>query len=112
MARPERNVIASGEAAWDGEVDSNFAMLTDAPFPLFLVANTSLLPAAGGYDACLALVGTTANAKLYISNGTSWVAYQQAAHQANTTAADVAAMATDFNALLAKLQAAGIMASA
>lgn len=34
-----------------------------------------------------------------------------AAHQANTAAADVAGLVTDFNALLAKLQAAGLMAS-
>jgi hypothetical protein len=34
-----------------------------------------------------------------------------AAHQANSVAADVATLVTDFNALLAKLQAAGLMAS-
>lgn len=33
-----------------------------------------------------------------------------AAHQANSAAADIATMVTDFNALLAKLQAAGLMA--
>lgn len=34
----------------------------------------------------------------------------QAAHQADTTAVDLAALKVDFNALLAKLQAAGLMA--
>jgi hypothetical protein len=34
----------------------------------------------------------------------------KAAHQANSSAATVAALVTDFNALLAKLQAAGLMA--
>lgn len=34
----------------------------------------------------------------------------QAAHQANSAAVDVATLVTDFNALLAKLQAAGLMA--
>ncbi len=34
-----------------------------------------------------------------------------AAYQANSTAADVAGLVTDFNALLAKLKAAGIMAA-
>ena len=34
----------------------------------------------------------------------------KAAHQANSVAADTAAMVVDFNALLAKLQAAGLMA--
>ena len=33
-----------------------------------------------------------------------------AAHQANSTATDVAGLVADFNALLAKLQAAGLMA--
>lgn len=36
---------------------------------------------------------------------------KQAAAQADSTAADVAALVADFNALLAKLKAAGIMAS-
>ncbi|KWH03694.1 hypothetical protein WT58_23970 [Burkholderia territorii] len=35
---------------------------------------------------------------------------KQAATQANSTAPDIATMVTDFNALLAKLKAAGIMA--
>jgi hypothetical protein len=40
-------------------------------------------------------------------NGT---AVTQAADQANSTAADVATLVTDFNSLLAKLKAAGLMA--
>lgn len=34
-----------------------------------------------------------------------------AAHQADSTAVDVAGLVTDFNALLAKLKAAGLMKS-
>lgn len=34
----------------------------------------------------------------------------QAAHQADSTASDVAGLVADFNALLAKLQTAGLMA--
>jgi len=34
-----------------------------------------------------------------------------AVYQANSTASDVAGLVTDFNALLAKLKAAGIMAA-
>lgn len=112
MARPTRNVIASGEAAWDGEVDSNFSIMTDTPFPLLLAANTGALPAASSYDGCLALVGTTASARLYISNGTSWVLYDaKSAYVANSTAADVPTMATDLNTLLTALKNAGLMAS-
>ena len=35
----------------------------------------------------------------------------QVAHQADSVAADIAAMVVDFNALLDKLQTAGVMAS-
>jgi hypothetical protein len=35
----------------------------------------------------------------------------QAASQANTAASDVAGLVTDFNALLAKLRTAGVIAS-
>lgn len=112
MARPTRNVIASGEAAWDGEADSNFALFTEGPFPILLAANTGALPAASSYDACLALVGTTSAARLYISNGTSWNLYDaKAAHLANSTASDAATMAADFNGLLTALQNAGLMAT-
>jgi hypothetical protein len=37
--------------------------------------------------------------------------FPKAAHHANSTAADVATLVADFNALLAKLIAAGLMAS-
>ena len=37
-------------------------------------------------------------------------AVAQAAHQADSTATTIAELKTDFNALLAKLQAAGLMA--
>lgn len=46
-------------------------------------------------------------AGLTFSGGT--LAVSQAAHQADSTAPDVATLVTDFNALLAKLQAAGLM---
>lgn len=112
MARPTRNTIASGEAAWDGDVDNNFSLIFDTPFPMYLAANTGVLPAASSYEGCLALVGTSANARLYISNGSAWSLYDpKAAYQANSTAADAATMASDFNDLLAKLQAAGLMAT-
>lgn len=45
---------------------------------------------------------------LLLSSGSLTVT--PAAHQANSTAPDVATLVTDFNALLAKLQAAGLMA--
>jgi len=105
MARPTRLSIASGIAAWDADADFNFALLTDAPFPLFQVAVVGSLPAASSYDKCLALVGSV----LYISNGTAWSKYQVAATQAASTATDIPGLVSDFNALLSKLKAAGIM---
>lgn len=55
------------------------------------------------YEAA-ASADTTAKVKLV------YTAVGQAANQADSVAADVATLVTDFNALLAKLQAAGLMA--
>ena len=110
MARPTRNVIASGEAAWDGEVDSNFSIVTDSPFPIASFATTGALPTASSYDDCLAHV--QADDRLYISNGSTWVLYdRKSALVADSTAGDATQMATDFNTLLAALIAANLMNS-
>ena len=107
MARPTRRVIASGIAAWDADSDSNFDKITGAPFPMFQVAVVGNLPAASSYEDCFALVDDT----LYISNGSTWEVYTgQAANVPDSVAVTVAAMASDFNDLLAALQTAGIMA--
>lgn len=52
---------------------------------------------------------TTVPAELLV--GGSSVINQVAAAQADSTAIDVAGLVTDFNALLAKLRAAGLMAT-
>jgi len=109
MARPERIVITDGQQAWDGEVDLNFEQLTDAPMPMYFAAdlsslNTDFSPA--NYDQCLALIGTV----LYISDGATWEVYREGVFVADSTAATVSELATDFNTLLASLQGAGIMA--
>lgn len=110
MARPTRNVIASGEAAWDGEADSNFSIITESPFPIASYATTGALPAASSYDDCLAHV--QADDRLYISNGSTWELYdRKSALVADSTATNATEMATDFNELLAALIAADLMAS-
>ncbi len=110
MARPTRNLISSGEAAWDGEVDTNFSIMTDSPFPIASYGNIGALPAASSYDDCLAHV--RADDRLYISNGSSWELYdRKSAFVADSTASDATQMATDFNTLLAALIAADLMAS-
>lgn len=48
---------------------------------------------------------------VFDSNGNPLTIPKQVAHQADTVAADLAALKVDFNALLAKLQTAGVMAS-
>ncbi|MGE5390901.1 MAG: head fiber protein [Deltaproteobacteria bacterium] len=52
-------------------------------------------------------LGITSDGKLTFAG----VEIQPAAYQANSTASDVAGLVTDFNALLAKLKTAGIMAA-
>ena len=110
MARPQRNVIGSAEAAWDGEVDSNFSIITETPFPIASFATVGALPTASSYDDCLAHV--QADDRLYISNGSSWILYdRKSALVADSTASDATQMATDFNLLLAALKTASLMAS-
>ena len=108
--RPERIILEEGQQAWDAEVDTNFEQLTDAPTPFHSEPTvgdlTSKWPAADYVD-CVCIVART----LYISNGTSWEIYRQAALVADSTAATAADMATDFNLLLSALQTAGIMAT-
>ncbi len=110
MARPTRRILASGIAAWDADADFNFSIVTDGPFPMALYDTTGDLPAAGSYDDCLALVGTT-TVLMYISNGATWEVYRQGAVVADSTATTAADMASDFNDLLTSLQDAGLMAT-
>ncbi len=112
MARPERNIIGSGIAAIDGDIDANFSLMTESPFPIVITATTSTLASsfpAANYDDCLALV--TADSRLYISDGAVWTLYdRKSLLVADSSAADATQMATDFNTLLAALQTAGLMA--
>jgi hypothetical protein len=48
---------------------------------------------------------------LFYADGTPASTVKKAAAQADTTAADLAALKVDFNALLAKLRTAGVIAS-
>lgn len=53
----------------------------------------------------------TMELSLFGSDGTPRVVTKQAAAQADTTAADLTALKVDFNALLAKLRTAGVIAT-
>lgn len=79
---------------------------------MFQVSLVGDLPTASSYDDCLAIVGTGAAARIYISNGTTWELYDtQSANVPDSTATTAADMASDFNDLLAALIASGQMAS-
>lgn len=70
-----------------------------APVPLKLVRTPAVVPA---FEAEARPV--------YIEGLGSLVAGNRAAAQANSTATDVAGLVADFNALLAKLRTAGVIA--
>lgn len=115
MARPSPslNAITSNLENWDAEVDDNFDQLVDLcftnPFPAARYATTGALPAASSYENCLAFVEV--DDLIYISDGTNWNPIgTQCANQADSTATIVADIVSDFNDLLAKLQASGLMA--
>ena len=111
MARPTLRTISNGIQSWDADTDANFNMITGAPFPMFQVALIGELPLASSYDDCLAIVGTGASARMYISNGSTWELYDSvAANVPDSTATTATDMANDFNDLLSALKAAGIMA--
>ena len=74
------------------------------------------LPSSGAFIGDSVLVGSLAQVAKW--DGSAWQlsrvdsgleSKNVAAHQANSVAADVATIVSDFNALLAKLQAAGLM---
>ena len=58
----------------------------------------------------LAALGMAPELAKEVNNQINSGAFTQAAAQADSVATDVAGLVTDFNALLAKLRAAGIMA--
>lgn len=74
--------------------------------------DTTTIPAGSKIDLQIKSIDAAdANTNLPAATATYRGAVKQAAHQADSVAADVATMKTDFNALLAKLQAAGVMAA-
>ena len=115
MARPTRIILEEGISAWDGDIDSLFALIFDAPFPMHVEDNTTAattnFPPAS-YEDCLLLIGAAGSRRLYISTGSAWELYDvQAANVPDSTATTAAQVASDFNDLLTSLKNAGIMAS-
>lgn len=78
--RPERVEIDHTQAAWDGDVDTNFEILLDEPLPPAELTDTldetdlEAEFAAAAYRNCIIWVYTTGLVwVLYYSNGTTWV---------------------------------------
>lgn len=118
MTRPTYTptAIASAIEAWDAVVTDNFNHTADTlinnPVPLAKYANVAALPAFGSFDQCLCVVNeATAGWVIALSNGAAWeIIPKRCATQANSVAGTLGALVTDFNALLAKLKASGVMA--
>jgi len=80
MTRPEHVAINSGDQGWDGDMDDNFDVVFDAPFPPHEHTGdeTDLAStfAAASHDRCLVWVDhTTYGWVLYYSDGTNWRLY-------------------------------------
>ena len=126
MARPQALPIASGQQAWDAEVNANTTRTFGQPFPPVEVNDLAALNSTynpGDFDRCIA--ATVTPPALWLSNGTAWVplAQQQAAEadlpaptavagtgDDATINANFSAHQAKINALIAKLETAGILA--
>lgn len=73
-------------------------MANQIPLQAVIVSATSMAP----HSAAVPLA-------LFKADGTAKTIANPAAAQADTTAADLAALKVDFNALLAKLRTAGVL---
>ena len=71
MARPERKAIDSGLEGWDAEMDDNFGVTLDTPFPPAEYANQAAFPSAALYEGCI--VRSLADDMLFVERGGSWV---------------------------------------
>lgn len=116
MSKPLWSDVQSGAEGWDAAVQDNVEVLKSGPWPVYEHAGNetnlaSTFPASQ-HDRCVCWVNhTTLGWLLYWSDGTSWRPLpKQAAAQADSVAGSVGALVTDFNALLAKLRAAGVLA--
>jgi len=102
MARPTPVSINSGNQGWDGDMDDNFDILTQAPFPIYesasitsLATLQSTFPAAA-YDRCFIWINlTTYGYTLCWSNGTSWVTYGTEKRPLRSSAVTISQLITD-----------------
>lgn len=112
MARPSYNTITVGTANWDAPLNDNFEVILGAPFPPVQIStlaglNSNFDPA--DYENCIATAGDEPG-YLFVSDGTEWrrVPYSAEA-MANVVGWADATAQSDFNALLTKLRASGVI---
>jgi hypothetical protein len=109
MSRPVFNDVAAGTNTWATIINDNLAKLVDGPLPVKTYADFASLPAAGSYDWSVAALED--EEVLVFSDGAAWHRIgRRAAAQADSTAAALADLVTDFNSLLAKLRTAKLLA--
>lgn len=112
MAKVTYPSISHAIEGWDAELEDWRIILSNGPLPIFEVAAFGSLPTASNNDRSIAFFNDgVAGWIMAYSDGIAWQKVgHQTATQANSVAATVGALVTDFNALLAKLKAAGLMA--
>ena len=81
MSRPTHAAILSGTQGWDGDMDDNFDVVFDAPFPIhedaaLTEANLNATFPASSHDRCFVWVNHTVfGYTLYWSDGSNWRPY-------------------------------------
>lgn len=118
MSTPIIPAIPSGQS-WDAPLNEALDILGRAgepvPVPLHAGDESDLQTtfAAADYDQCQIWVDhTTLGRVLAWSDGSSWqFSPKQSAAQSDSTATTVGDVVSDFNALLTKMRASGLMAT-
>lgn len=112
MARPSRTPINVVSTGWVSRLNSEFQKLLEAPFPIYMAADTTALTAktAGLFTNCLAVVQT--DHRIYRSNGSAWILYDKKLNfiaQLNPASATITDVKNAYNSLLADMQSKGMM---
>ncbi len=123
MSRPSwtPTPLVSTQQGWDAPLNDTLtaarATVLQGPFPVFeystgATPETGIAGAfpPGLYDRCVAMVlHSTLGWVLMYSDGTTWRVHGRAANQVDSVAVSAAALVVDFNSLLAKLRAGGVL---
>lgn len=102
MARPSPTPINSGNQGWDGEIDDNFDILSDAPIPIkersdiTSLALLEMAYPAASHDRCFIWANlTTYGYTLCWSNGTAWITYGSEKRPIRTSTVTISQLITD-----------------